>query len=64
MYYGEKQVERPIRWGMVGGGQGAEIGYIHRASALRDFNFELVAGAFHINPTRKSFWVRSACRAT
>lgn len=52
MYYGEKQVERPIRWGMVGGGQGAQIGYIHRASALRDFNFELVAGAFDINPER------------
>lgn len=52
MYYGEKLVETPIRWGMVGGGKGAQIGYIHRASALRDFNFELVAGAFDINPER------------
>ena len=42
MYYGEKRVENPIRWGMVGGGRGSQIGYIHRSAALRDFNFELV----------------------
>ena len=51
MYYGEKRVENPIRWGMVGGGR-AQIGYIHRSAALRDFNFELVAGAFDIDPER------------
>ena len=28
MYYGEKRVENPIRWGMVGGGRGSQIGYI------------------------------------
>ncbi|MFV0528651.1 MAG: Gfo/Idh/MocA family protein [Lachnospiraceae bacterium] len=52
MYYGEKQIERPIRWAMVGGGLGSQIGYIHRSAALRDFNFELVAGAFDIDPLR------------
>lgn len=52
MYYGEKKVENPIRWAMVGGGKGSQIGYIHRSSALRDFNFELVAGAFDIDPER------------
>jgi predicted dehydrogenase len=52
MIYGEKNVENPIRWGMVGGGVGSQIGYIHRSAALRDFNFELVAGAFDINPER------------
>lgn len=52
MYYGEKQVNRPIRWAMVGGGKGSQIGYIHRSSALRDFNFELVAGAFDIDAER------------
>ena len=52
MYYGEKRVENPIRWGMVGGGRGSQIGYIHRSAALRDFNFELVAGAFDIDPER------------
>ena len=52
MYYGEKRVENPIRWAMVGGGKGSQIGYIHRSAALRDFNFELVAGAFDIDPER------------
>lgn len=52
MYYGEKRVEIPIRWAMVGGGKGSQIGYIHRSSALRDFNFDLVAGAFDIDPVR------------
>ena len=52
MYYGDKRVENPIRWAMVGGGVGSQIGYIHRSSALRDFNFQLVAGAFDIVPER------------
>lgn len=52
MYYGEKKVETPIRWAMVGGGKGSQIGYIHRSAALRDFSFNLVAGAFDINPER------------
>ena len=52
MIYGEKNVAQPIRWGMVGGGIGSQIGYIHRSAALRDFNFALVAGAFDINPER------------
>ena len=52
MIYGEKNVENPIRWGMVGGGRGSQIGYIHRSAALRDFNFDLVAGAFDIDPER------------
>lgn len=52
MYYGEKKIEQPIRWAMVGGGKGSQIGYIHRSAAMRDFNFDLVAGAFDINPER------------
>jgi predicted dehydrogenase len=52
MIYGEKNVEKPIRWAMVGGGIGSQIGYIHRSAALRDNNFQLVAGAFDINPER------------
>lgn len=52
MIYGEKNVEKPIRWAMVGGGKGSQIGYIHRSAALRDHNFQLVAGAFDINPER------------
>ena len=52
MIYGEKNVDRPIRWAMVGGGIGSQIGYIHRSAALRDYNFNLLAGAFDINPER------------
>lgn len=52
MIYGEKNVEKPIRWAMVGGGKGSQIGYIHRSAALRDFNFELVAGALDVDPVR------------
>ena len=42
MRFGEKQTDRPIRWGMIGGGINSQIGYIHRSAALRDFNFDLV----------------------
>jgi predicted dehydrogenase len=59
MIYGEKNVENPIRWAMVGGGQGSQIGYIHRSAAQRDNNFKLVAGAFDITPERgKTFGVQ------
>lgn len=49
MYYGERRIKKPIRWGMVGGGRGSQIGYSHRSAAIRDWNFELVAGAFDID---------------
>jgi len=35
---------------MVGGGRGSQIGYIHRMAAMRDGLFQLVAGAFDLNP--------------
>lgn len=58
MIYGERVIENPIRWAMVGGGRGSQIGYIHRSAALRDFNFQLVAGAFDIDAERgKDFGV-------
>jgi len=49
MINGERKYERPIRWAMVGGGRGSNIGYIHRSAALRDRTFDLVAGAFDID---------------
>ena len=52
MINGERQTARPIRWAMVGGGRGSQIGYIHRSAALRDRTFELVAGAFDIDAER------------
>ena len=44
--------EKPIRYGMVGGGQGAFIGGVHRIAARLDGGFELVAGALSSDPVR------------
>jgi predicted dehydrogenase len=43
---------RRIRLGMVGGGQGAFIGAVHRIAARIDDQFELVAGALSSDPAR------------
>ena len=44
--------EGPIRLGMVGGGQGAFIGAVHRIAARLDGAFDLVAGALSSDPAR------------
>lgn len=41
-----------IRLGMVGGGQGAFIGAVHRIAARLDDQYDLVAGAFSSDPAR------------
>ena len=41
-----------IRYGMVGGGEGAFIGDVHRMAARLDDRFELVCGAFSSDETR------------
>ena len=43
---------RPIRLGMVGGGQDAFIGAVHRIAARIDGEFELVAGALSSTPAK------------
>ena len=43
---------RKIRMGMVGGGQGAFIGGVHRMAAALDGHIELVCGAFSSNPEK------------
>ncbi|WP_323717993.1 Gfo/Idh/MocA family protein [Paracoccus aminovorans] len=43
---------RRVRLGMVGGGQGAFIGSVHRIAARMDGQFELVAGALSSDPAR------------
>lgn len=48
-----------IRYGMVGGGEGAFIGEVHRMAARLDNRFELVCGAFSSDPARS----RSSGRA-
>ncbi|WP_011579797.1 MULTISPECIES: Gfo/Idh/MocA family protein [Chelativorans] len=43
---------RPVRLGMVGGGQGAFIGAVHRMAARLDGHFILLAGALSSDPER------------
>jgi predicted dehydrogenase len=45
-------MHRRLRLGMVGGGQGAFIGAVHRIAARIDDRYELVAGAFSSDPDR------------
>jgi predicted dehydrogenase len=44
--------KRRIRLGMVGGGEGAFIGAVHRMAARLDDQYELVAGALASDPAR------------
>ncbi len=43
---------RRIRYGMVGGGQGAFIGAVHRIAARIDDEYEFVAGALSADPAK------------
>ncbi|MEN9539195.1 MAG: hypothetical protein RLZZ126_1430, partial [Pseudomonadota bacterium] len=43
---------RRLRLGMVGGGEGAFIGAVHRMAARLDDQYELVAGALSATPER------------
>ena len=45
-------VKRRLRLGMVGGGQGAFIGGVHRIASRIDDHYELVAGALSSDPDR------------
>ncbi len=48
----QKNFGRRIRLGMVGGGQGAFIGGVHRIAARLDDRYELVAGVFSSDAQR------------
>ena len=51
----EETTERPpprIRLGMIGGGEGAFIGAVHRVAARLDDRYELVAGALASTPEK------------
>jgi predicted dehydrogenase len=45
-------LNRKLRFGMIGGGKGAFIGAVHRIVAAMDGEAELVAGAFSSDPER------------
>lgn len=49
---GAAGVGRRVRLGMVGGGEGAFIGAVHRIAARLDDHYELVAGALSSEPQR------------
>src|SRR5206468_1026338 len=44
--------QRPLRWGMVGGGRTGQVGYKHRTGAQRDNAYTLVCGAFDLDAAR------------
>lgn len=52
MINGERLIERPLRWGMVGGGRTGQVGYKHRTGAQRDGTYRLLAGAFDVDAAR------------
>lgn len=55
---------RKLRWGLVGGGEGSQIGGAHRMGAVLDGHFELLAGALDIDPDRgREFAVRKGVAA-
>ena len=37
-----------LRWGLVGGGEGSQIGFTHRAAAQLDGHFYFDAGALEL----------------
>ncbi len=48
-----------IRWGIVGGGEGSQIGFAHRAGTAVEERFDFVAAALDINPERaREFGIR------
>jgi predicted dehydrogenase len=60
MLNGEKLIDRPLRWGMVGGGRTGQVGYKHRTGALRDNTaYKMVCGAFDLDVARgKDFGIK------
>ena len=48
----QQKAHRKLRLGMVGGGEGAFIGAVHRIALRMDDQFELVAGAFSSDAAR------------
>ncbi len=45
-------LNRKLRMGLTGGGQGAFIGRVHSTAATMDHRAELVAGAFSSDPAK------------
>lgn len=39
-----------LKWGMIGGGEGSQIGPAHRIAAGMDGLYDFAAGALDVNP--------------
>ena len=50
-----------LHWGMIGGGEGSQIGPVHRICSALDARFELQAAALDVDP-RKGTRLRAASR--
>ncbi len=50
--------KRSLRWGLIGGGKGSQIGGAHRIAALMDRNFTLEAAALDIDPVQGKRFAR------
>ena len=62
MYIGEKLIDRPFRWGIVGGGKTSQVGYKHRLGAMRDnTSFVLKAASFDVDAERCKEFGRNLC---
>ena len=48
-----------LKWGMIGGGEGSQIGPAHRLGAVADGRFELVAGALDHRPAKGKAFAES-----
>ena len=50
---------KKLNWGMVGGGEGSQIGPAHRLGAQADGNFVLAAGALDIDAEKGKAYAQS-----
>jgi len=41
-----------LNWGMIGGGEGSQIGPVHRICSALDARFDMTAGAFDVDPAK------------
>ncbi len=55
---------RKLKWGMIGGGEGSQIGPAHRLGALADGHFEFAAGALDHRPKQGRAYAQSLGIAT
>ncbi|MEZ5722010.1 MAG: Gfo/Idh/MocA family oxidoreductase [Paracoccaceae bacterium] len=52
MIMGDRKTKTPVRWGMVGGGKGSQIGYVHRVRRDARRLLQPARGGVRIDPDR------------